>query len=243
MTNFVAKFADINVDISAFFESTNVFCADYIVDEAPDFSVAVSLEDIEYERVLSRETSMRELGHIVEYSDEYLETLALYRKIAIKMVDYGVLLFHGSGIAMDNEAYLFVASSSTGKSTHTRLWREAFGSKVQVVNDDKPLVKVTTEGIFMYGTPWDGKHQLSSNIKVPLKAVCSLAQDKDNHIEEVGRKEALSSVMKQIYMPSGRDEVSKWLPLVDELCSKVKFYQLGCNMDIDAARVAYEGMK
>lgn len=52
-----------------------------------------------------------------------------YRKIAEKLVQYDVMLFHGSAVAVDGIGYLFTAKSGTGKSTHTRLWREYFGDR------------------------------------------------------------------------------------------------------------------
>ena len=59
-----------------------------------------------------------------KYSDIYLETMAVYRKIEDKLLDYDTILFHGSAVAVDGVGYLFTAKSGTGKSTHTRLWRE-----------------------------------------------------------------------------------------------------------------------
>ena len=47
-----------------------------------------------------------------------------------------------------------------------------------MVNDDKPLVHITDAGPVIYGTPWDGKHRLSRNIAVPVKAVCILRKMK-----------------------------------------------------------------
>ena len=35
----------------------------------------------------------------------------------------------------------------------------------------------------------------------------------------------------------------KTLTLIDRLGDSVKLYRLGCNMDISAAKVAYEGMR
>ncbi len=118
------------------------------------------------------------------FSDAYLETLAVYRKIADHLLSYDTLLFHGSVIAVDGEGYLFTAKSGgTGKSTHTRLWREYFGERAVMVNDDKPLLRITDSGVTAYGTPWDGKHRLSTNIAVPLKGICILTRDTTNHIE------------------------------------------------------------
>ena len=80
---------------------------------------------------------------------------------------------------MDGEAYIFTAVSGTGKSTHAMLWREVFGERVRMINDDKPLIRITPEGkAVVYGTPWDGKHHLSKNSAFPLKAICWLTRAK-----------------------------------------------------------------
>ena len=111
-----------------------------------------------------------------------METLAVYRKIADQMLSYDTLLFHGSVVAVDETGYLFTAKSGTGKSPHARLWREYLGERAVMVNDDKPLLQITKNGVIAYGTPWDGKHHLSSNIAVPLKAICILTRASENHI-------------------------------------------------------------
>ena len=36
--------------------------------------------------------------------------------------------------------------NGTGKSTHARLWRETFGDRVWMINDDKPLLRIESEG-------------------------------------------------------------------------------------------------
>ena len=155
---------------------------------------------------------------------------------------YNTFLFHGSAIAVDDKAYLFTAKSGTGKSTHTRLWREYFGERALMVNDDKPLLKVTEDGVRVYGTPWDGKHRLSNNVSVPLKAICILTRDEVNHIEEISLEEAYQMLLQQTYRPSDKGAVIQTLKLLDLLKEHVKFYRLGCNMESDAAKVAYFGM-
>ena len=38
-------------------------------------------------------------------------------------------------------------------------------------------------------------------------------------------------------------KMTKTLELVDRLADSVKLYKLDCNMDISAAKIAYEGMQ
>ena len=149
---------------------------------------------------------------------------------------------HGAVVAVDGQAYLFTAKSGTGKTTHTRLWMQQFDDRAVMVNGDKPLLHVTNTGVTVYGTPWDGKEHLSRNIACPLKAVCILTRSETNHIERISPKEALTMLCQQSYRPAQPAALRKTLALVDLLSSSVPLYKLGCNMEPEAALVAYHGM-
>lgn len=243
MTSFTIRLAEKIIDLTVLYESTKRFCADYLYEGTPDFSVVIAADDISYEREKSAKEDAYEGIPTRHFSDEYLETLAVYRKIAKAMLSYNTLLFHGSVISVDGEAYLFTAKSGTGKSTHTRLWREAFGSRAFMVNDDKPLLQVTGDGVYACGTPWDGKHRLSRNCIVPLKALCILERGEQNSIISISGKEALPMLLQQSYRPSDAFGMSQLLGILDELIKQVPFYCLKCNMDPEAALVAYHGMQ
>lgn len=225
------------------YSKVHELCADYRYSGTADFSIRITRKDIEYEGNKSRNEDIKEGIPIRNFSDDYLETLAVYRKIADKMIDYDTVLFHGSVIAVDGIGYLFTAKSGTGKSTHTRLWRELFGERAVMVNDDKPLIKVSENGIMVYGTPWDGKHRLSTNISVPLKAVCALERSEGNHIEKVTADSVYNMLVQQVYRPQSPQKLLKTLQLIDVLSENVGLYRLGCNMDISAAETAYKAMK
>ena len=128
-TEFTVKLADIPVRIHAIWPEMRRFLRDYLTEEEAELSIVTRQEDIERERVMSAKTRAAEGRPQIKCSDAYLETLAIYRKLAEALVERDVLLFHGSVVAVDGEAYLFTAKSGTGKSTHTRLWREAFGER------------------------------------------------------------------------------------------------------------------
>lgn len=177
------------------------------------------------------------------HSDAYLEELAVYRKIAEQMPAYDTFLMHGSCVAVDGEGYLFTAKSGTGKSTHTRLWRELFGERAVMINDDKPLIRVTETGATIYGTPWDGKHHLSTNCAVPLKAICILERAANNTIRRIPPAEAYPFLVQQIYRPQDPAAMLRTLQLIDRLSKTVDLWRLGCNMDPEAAQVSYNAMK
>lgn len=206
-------------------------CKDYLTTEPSQLFIEATAEEI-----------AKENHDDGSWSDAYLETLAVYRKIAEKMPAFDTVLFHGSVIAVDGTGYLFTAKSGTGKSTHTRLWKKYFGERAVMVNDDKPLLKVTKNGVVAYGTPWNGKHRLGTNISVPLKTICVLTRDTVNHIEEVKAKDVYPILLRQTYRPKDKLSMVKTLKLIDQLIKTTKFYRLGCNMSANAAKVAFEGM-
>ena len=237
------RFAERTIEIRATHPDIYALCADYRRDGAADFAVSTTQSDIDFEREKSAWEDVLEGISPRQFSDAYLETLAVYRKIAERLPGYDTFLFHGSCVAVDGAGYLFTAKSGTGKSTHTRLWRELLGNKAVMVNDDKPLIRITDEEAIVYGTPWDGKHHLSNNIAVPLKAVCILERSAENHIREITPSEALPMLLQQVYRPMNAAAMVRTLNLIDCLAGRVKLYRLGCNMNIEAAKVAYETMR
>ncbi len=172
----------------------------------------------------------------------YLENLALHRMLADELALRGVLLMHGSALCMDGEAYIFTARSGTGKSTHARLWREIFGDRVWMINDDKPMLRFTEDGVEVCGTPWMGKHRLGRNASAPLKAVVSLQRGAVNSIRPMTREEACTAVFLQTYASRKPESMQALVNLKLALMERVPCYRLTCNMDPEAARVAWEGM-
>lgn len=237
------RFAERNIEIRALHSDVHDLSRDYRVGGAPDFTVSTAAPDIEFERAKSAREDELEGIPTRHFTDGYLETLAIYRKIAERMPEYDTVLFHGSAISVDGAGYLFTAKSGTGKSTHVRLWREYLGKRAVMVNDDKPLIRVTEDGVIVYGTPWDGKHRLSNNIAVPLKAICILERTKENAIRRITREEALPMLIQQTYRPADPVALAKTLTLIDRLGGRVKLYRLGCNMDISAGELSYNTMK
>lgn len=139
------RFADVAFTLQMQYPYLEKQCRKYEVEE-PGILIAASDEEIE-----------REDQSGVSSSNGMLESLAVYRKISEIMVEHDTFLFHCSAVALDGQAYLFTAPSGTGKSTHTRLWREVFGERAVMVNDDKPLIQVREDAIYVCGTPWNGK--------------------------------------------------------------------------------------
>ncbi len=217
-------------------------CGNYISTDEPEFVITTNEEDIRLESEMSDHNRQFEGLPPYTFADSYLETLAVYRKLVERLADDDIILFHGSAIAVEGQCYLFTAKSGTGKSTHVRLWRKMLGDRAVMVNDDKPLIRLKDGNAVIYGTPWDGKHHLSTNISMPLKSIAVLKRGEKNTIKPLSVKESLPMLIQQTYRPEHPLAVMKVLQLVGKLAQSVNLFELHCNMEDEAARVAYEGM-
>lgn len=130
---FCVQIAEVLVAIENRYAFTERLCADYIVDALPDecsFSVSATPEEIAAEN--SDEGT---------FSPAYCESLALYRKICTRMLDYDAFLLHAAVVSHAGRGFAFAAKSGTGKSTHVVQWMHALGDDVTVVNGDKPILR------------------------------------------------------------------------------------------------------
>ena len=233
MIDFVLRLAEINFLAHVNFETTRAFCEGYITDGEPDFEVTVSDGDIARERTAAGG----------EHSDKYLETLALYRKIAECASEKDAILFHSSAISVDGRAYVFTAKSGTGKSTHAALWRKLLGERAVMINDDKPLIRQIGGEYFVYGTPWNGKHRLGANISAKLHGICIIGRGAENKIEKITQDEALPRLLMQTFRPTDAEKTARVLQTVVGMSASVPIYKLKCNMDLSAAETSYGAMK
>lgn len=243
MCCYKVKIADSVFLINSMFESTKEFCKEFLTEEKEEFQIEIQASDLYAEQKKSDRERRREGLKEIDYPKEYLETLALYRKMIPYLLKKDTILLHGSGIMVDGEGYLFTAASGVGKSTHTRLWREWFGKRARMINDDKPLLKIKEDGVELYGTPWMGKHGLGHNGHCKLKAICCLKRGETNHIGVVSFQKRYGFLLQQIQRPTTAEGMRTLLKLMERLKSLVELYELECTISKEAVRVAYEGMK
>ena len=238
----VYRMAERNIGVESLHERVHALCAAYAVDAAPDMVVRVTQADIDRERVQAAREARRVGRPVQPWDDGYLEELAVYRKIAERMPAYDTFLFHGSAVAVDGQGYLFVAPSGTGKSTHAQLWQELLGPRFRYVNDDKPLIRIAEGAVYVYGTPYDGKHHRSEAVVVPLRALCLLQRGRETVVRPLAHRDAFPRLLGQVYRPQDRAAMARTVALLQALTERVALYELSCAPEADAARTAFEGM-
>lgn len=168
---------------------------------------------------------------------QYLGTGAIFARELLK---FDGSFLHASAVVLDGKAYLFSAPSGTGKSTHTEKWCRLFGARY--LNDDKPALRLV-DGVWMaYGTPWSGKHDLSSNEGVPIGGVAVLGRGEENTITRMQPAQAMPWIMSQTTYRLGREDMEKQLALMDRFLRQVPIWQLSCRNEDAAAFVSRDAM-
>ena len=242
MAEFRLKIAGHTAAVTSLFESTPQYFRPYLTEDAPEFSVVTSREDIAFEQADLLAEALRDGFKPRTFTDPFLARAAIQRAFAEFLFDYDTLLFHGSSVAVDGEGYLFTAHSGTGKSTHTRLWKQVFGDRTVMVNDDKPFLQLTHDGVILHGSPWSGKHGRDRNVSVPLKGLCILERGMENRSEGIRPEDALPMLQKQGYRPLDQAKEPAFSGLIDQLSKAVPLWIMACNKDPEAAQVAYNAM-
>jgi len=223
------RIADLNIGIKYRYEFTRSYVSEYAVDARPDFTVEATDEDLIEEARLAEEPT----------ENEYLEYVAVYRKIADKLTEYGGAVFHGAVLLFEGKAYIITARSGVGKTTHIRLWLQRFGEKVSILNGDKPVLRIIDGKIYACGTPWNGKEGYGTRGKALLSGIAFLERGEENSYKSLTPSDALVRFMGQIYMNKENPlALTRTLGLADKILSGTALYEFRCNMDISAAEMA-----
>ena len=238
MDAFVMEIAGAAIRVEPLFETTRIYCREYLTERAPEVTVAVCREDLAREQVLLDEEADAEGLKRRRFPEPFLERSVIQRRSAEYLIGKDVLLMHGSTVAVDGRAYLFTAPCGTGKSTHTRLWREVFGGRAVMVNDDKPFLRFMDGAVIACGTPWTGKHGLGSNVSAPLTGICILSRGAENGIRRADPEDVSEFLLQQL-QPDGDPRTER---LLRELLRRVPVWQMECNRELEAARIAYCAM-
>lgn len=234
MNEVVYKIADVIFKTNHIYNYTPQQLKNYIYNGKDKIAVEFLITDFDIQKE-------REFAEDIEnFSDAYLESLALFRKLGNYMLNYADgIIFHSSAVAVDGQAYLFTAPSGTGKSTHARLWKEMLDERLVYINDDKPIIRFVEGEFYAYGTPWNGKHALDNNMRAKIKAICRINQGVENKIKEISPQEMLFVILRQTIRPENEKEADKLFILIDRLLKSVKCYSLDCNISRQAAELSF----
>ena len=147
---------------------------------------------------------------------------------------------HTSTITYQGKNVLFLGESGTGKSTHTRLWRENIEGAT-LLNDDSPILRIKENGeAWIYGSPWSGKTPCYKNESYPLAGCVRLSQAPYNKIEKLRVIQAYAAIHPSCPPDFAYDKylyggISR---TISKLIAQVPFYHLACLPNKEAAELS-----
>jgi hypothetical protein len=164
---------------------------------------------------------------------------ALMLMFAISTAALGTLEIHSSVTVCDGRGYAFLGKSGTGKSTHSRLWKENIpGSRL--LNDDNPVIRIKDGEVRIYGSPWSGKTPCYKAESAPLGAVVRISQNPGNSIHRLSPVEAYASMYSSCSafreIRGTADGIHSTLV---QLVGSVPMYRLECRPDREAAELCH----
>ena len=154
------------------------------------------------------------------------------------------LLDRPNGLIDQQElGYLFLGHSGTGKSTHARMWLQAFPN-AWLLNDDNPILRVMDDGeVRVYGSPWSGKTPCYNNAYARVGGIVKLSQAPHNKIRTLSLPEAYAYMLSSASgLKMDRQMADGMYETIKHVITHVKCYHLDCLPNTEAAEVAQRGM-
>lgn len=229
-------------DIAIRFHNSNHFieekCSDYIIeDQTPDLEIKTDPEGV----CFWKEYINNVYG--VQISEGEGEAEYLIQDFYKKLSKFQAFWMHACVVEMDQMAYAFTAPSGYGKTTHAMLWLKVFGERARIINGDNPIIRLKQGNFYIYGTPFCGKEGWNVNKGVPLKGICYLQRSDHNELKKMSTSLGFAQLLRSGSRFITKENAESMMSLYKNLAEAVPVYSLKCNMEEEAARIAYEGMK
>lgn len=151
------------------------------------------------------------------------------------------LEMHASVVVNAGKAFLWLAKSGTGKSTHSQLWLDNVQGS-HLLNDDNPVVRVMEDGhTEVFGTPWSGKTPCYRNEHYPAGAFTEIVRSPENRIRRKSVLEAYALLYSSSSGFKADPAMSDGLNVTyEKILRSTPCFTLECRPDADAARVSSE---
>lgn len=169
----------------------------------------------------------------------YLLRFGLWVGYGLLALSRQTVAIHSSCIIYKGKAVLFLGESGTGKSTHTRLWREHIEG-ASLLNDDSPMIRIEDGKVYAYGSPWSGKTPCYKQERYELKGCVRLSQAPYNRIKKLPVLQAYGAIHPSCPPEFAYDEAlyDKVSDIIGGILSEVPCYHLACLPDGEAARLS-----
>jgi len=161
-----------------------------------------------------------------------LTALTLFPSDQILLVrlfaDRAGCFLHSGALTIDGQGFVFVGHSEAGKSTTMRLVRSTLGERVEILCDDRNIVRRWPDGFRVHGTWSHGDVPDVSSASAPLRAILFLEQhDRNELLLTTDRKQVWQRLLATLIKPMITAEWwKKEMDLLERLVAEVPCYAM-----------------
>jgi hypothetical protein len=136
----------------------------------------------------------------------------------------GVIL-HACSIVIEDRGILFLGESGAGKSTLARLWNHE--NAVDILSDDRVIVRQQGGEFRVYGTPWHGEAAFGSPRQARLGRIFFLRHSQENSVKDMKGLDSVSHLLTCSFPPLWDSEGMEFvLDLFSQLAAQVPCQEL-----------------
>lgn len=148
----------------------------------------------------------------------------------------GYYAVHSASILYKDKAWLFSASSGTGKSTLARMWTQSEIAKD--INGDLNLIGTSGDTPTVFGIPWCGTSGIYTSENYPLGGVVFLRRASENITDPQTLTNGLLLLSKRIISPIFKPaDLHKLFSDLSSLPGSIHFYIHRCTNSVESKDV------
>jgi hypothetical protein len=152
------------------------------------------------------------------------------------------LILHACGVVHADKGLLFVGDSGAGKSTMASLWAGEKG--VEVLSDDRTIVRKRGNEFWMHGTPWHGEGKFGSPGSAKVEKVFFIGHGEENAVREVKGVDAAARLLTCSFPPYWDPEGMAFsLGFVGDLTAVVACRELSFRPDGSVVEFLIKGFR
>ena len=146
----------------------------------------------------------------------------------------GMWAIHSASLLYRDRAWLFSASSGTGKSTHVALWRELY--QTPAINGDLNLLALEDGRPVIHGLPWCGTSEIFDKRTLPLGGIVLLKRADRDRVEELSDDAQALLVMQRFISPMWTPvQLGDGAAFAQRMSGLIPVCRLWCTKDPSAA--------
>ena len=114
---------------------------------------------------------------------------------------------------------------------------------MQILNGDKPFLRLRNGHFTVYGSPWRGKEQLGLNASAPLGGIYILRRGLENKVTDIDPISVLAELLSATVYPADEAGTDKLLSFLQNLTDQVPVRLLHCRPDTGAVEAVLSDLE